>query len=147
MILRVVECAAFLLNQYEVGHDGKTAYERLKGRGRKGLGSSLVREFTWSMKQAKGALGKLDSKWRDGVYFGIKEETGEIIIGDIEGVWKTRTIRRKLEAERERPTHTSTVFGVLGTTRTSLSVKNQGHGRCRTKEKEGHVQGASGARR
>ncbi len=27
----MVEYAAFLLNRFEVGHDGKTTYERLKG--------------------------------------------------------------------------------------------------------------------
>ena len=44
VIPSVFEYAAFLLNPYEVGHDGKTAYERL--RGRKRLGLSLVREST-----------------------------------------------------------------------------------------------------
>ena len=57
------------------------------------------------MKQAKGALGKLDSLWSDGVYLGIKGKTGEIIVGDAEGVWRTRSIRRKPEAERWRDTH------------------------------------------
>ena len=39
-------------------------------------------------------------------------KTGEIIVGDAEGVWRTRTIRRKPEAERWRDTHTSIVVGV-----------------------------------
>ena len=35
----MVECATYLLNRYEVGHDGKTAYERCKGKVAKVLGS------------------------------------------------------------------------------------------------------------
>ena len=110
----VVEYAAFLLNRYEVGHDGKTAYERLKGKRAKTLGIEFGEGVHWRMKQAKGALGKLDSLWSDGVYLGIKGKTGEIIIGDAEGVWRTRTIRRKPDAERWRDTHThaSMVVGV-----------------------------------
>ena len=64
------------------------------------------------MKQAKGALGKLDLLWSDGVYLGIKGKTGEIIVGDAEGVWRTMTIRRKPEAERWRDTHASMVVAV-----------------------------------
>ena len=96
----VVEYAAFLLNRYEVGHDGKTVYERLKGKRAKTLRIEFGEGAHWMMKQAKGALGKLDSLWSDGVYLGIKGKTGEIIVGDAEGVWRTRTIRRKPEAER-----------------------------------------------
>ena len=52
-----------------------------------------------------------------GVYLGIKGKTGEIIVGDAEGVWRTRTIRRKPEAERDGETHThSWLSGCLGTT-------------------------------
>ena len=108
----VVEYAAFLLNRYEVGHDGKTVYERSKGKRAKTLGIEFGEGVHWMMKQAKGALGKLDSLWSDGVYLGIEGKTGEIIVGDAEGVWRTRTIRRKLEAERWRHTHASTVVGV-----------------------------------
>ena len=108
----VVEHAAFLLNRYEVGHDGKTAYERLKGKRAKTLGIEFGEGVHWRMKQAKGALGKLDSLWSDGVHLGIKEKTGEIFVGDAEVVWRTRTIRRKPEAERWRDTHASMVVGV-----------------------------------
>ena len=44
------------------------------------------------------------------MYLGIKGKTGEIIVGDAEGVWRTRTIRR--EAERWRDTRASMVVGV-----------------------------------
>ena len=38
--------------------------------------------------------------WEDGIYLGMKGTTGEMIIGDKKGVWRTRTVRRKTLAER-----------------------------------------------
>ena len=34
---------------------------------------------------------------RDGVYFGVKSSTGEIIVGDRGGSWLTRTVRSETE--------------------------------------------------
>ena len=104
----VVEYAAFLLNRYEVGHDGKTAYELLKGKRAQTLGIEFGEGVHWRMKQAKGALGKLDSLWSDGVYLGIKGKTGEMP----KGCGGQGTVRWKPEAERWRDTHASMVVGV-----------------------------------
>ena len=68
------------------------------------------------MKQAKGVLAKLDALWSDEVFLGVMGKTGEIFIEDTDGVWRTRTIRRKMEAERWRPTHASMVVGVSWST-------------------------------
>ena len=38
--------------------------------------------------------------WSDGIYLGVKGSTGEYIVRDGAGVWKTRTVRRKIESER-----------------------------------------------
>ena len=96
----IVEYAAFLLNRFEVGHDGKTAYERLKGKKATTLGIEFGEAVHWKSVPAGGALGKLSSTWRDGVYLGVKGKTGEIIIGNLAGVWRTRTVQRKPEDER-----------------------------------------------
>ena len=36
----------------------------------------------------------------DGIFLGVTGSTGEMIVGDEKGVWRTRTIRRKPEGER-----------------------------------------------
>ena len=36
---------------------------------------------------------KFDSRWDDGIWLGIREESGEHIIGTRDGVLKTRSIR------------------------------------------------------
>ena len=115
----VVEYAAFLLNRT----NGKTAYESLKGKRAKTLGIEFGEGFRWRMKQAKGALGKLDSLWRVGVYLGIKGKTGEIIVGDAEEVWRTRTIRRKPEAEMENHTR---FHGALAPREARLGARRRG---------------------
>ena len=96
----VVEYASYLLNRYEVGHDGKTAYERLKGKSSKGWGIEFGEGLHWKASSASSALGKLSASWRDGVYLGVKGKSGEIIVSDADGVWKTRSVRRKPQDER-----------------------------------------------
>ena len=91
----IVEYASHLLNRFEVGHDGRTAYERCKGKAAKSVGVEFGEGVLWRRKLEGGALGKLAVLWKDGVYLGVKGKTGEFIIGDEQGVWKTRTLQRK----------------------------------------------------
>ena len=44
---------------------------------------------------------KLNSRWEDGVFVGIRERSGEILIGTHKGVVKARAFRRK-GTEKER---------------------------------------------
>ena len=55
----VTEHAAVLLNRFEVGHDGKTAYERNKGKKAKVLGMEFGEAILWKRRPVGGALGKL----------------------------------------------------------------------------------------
>ena len=50
---------------YEVGHDRKTAYERLKGKRAKTLGIEFGEGVHWRMRQERGVQGNLDSQWSD----------------------------------------------------------------------------------
>ena len=86
----IAEQTGFLLTRFEVGRDGKTAYERLKGKSAKVQGLSL----------AEGPLGKLTCLREDGVYLGIMATTGEVIVGSPTGVWLTRMVQRKMARER-----------------------------------------------
>ena len=70
----------FLLKRFEVGRDGKTSYERLRGKSPKVQGMALVEGFLWKRKRAGGPLGKLTCMWEDGIYLGVKARTAEIIV-------------------------------------------------------------------
>ena len=95
----MVENANYLLNRYEVGHDGKTAYERCKGKVAKVLGIEFGEAVLWKRRAVGGALAKMTCLWEDGVYLGLKGASGEVIVADETGVWKTRSMQRKpLEA-------------------------------------------------
>jgi hypothetical protein len=91
----MAEYAAVLLNRMEIGHDGKTAYERLKGKKATLHGFEFGEKVLWRRKTAVGALGKLTCLWEDGIFLGVKSLTGEFIVGDAKGVWRTRSMHRK----------------------------------------------------
>ena len=98
----IVEYAAVLLNRFEVGHDGKTAFERNKGKKAKTLGIEFGEAVLWKRRPTGGALGKLSCMWEDGVYLGIRGSSGELVVSDSKGVWRTRTVQRKPIEERWR---------------------------------------------
>ena len=54
----------------------------------------------WNKEAFWRALGKLSVMWEDGVYLGVKGKSGEIMVGNATGVWKTRTVQRKPLDER-----------------------------------------------
>ena len=80
---------------FEVGRDGKTAYERLKGKSAKVQDLSFAGGILWKKRRAGGTLGTLMFMCEDGVLFFGGEDAGEVIVGNQNGVWLTRTVRRK----------------------------------------------------
>ena len=41
--------------------------------------------------------------WADGVCLGLRGASGELIVSDVTGVWRTRTVQRKAAKDRWRP--------------------------------------------
>ena len=109
----LIEYAGYLINRFEVGHDGKTAYERLKGKKATVLGIEFGESVHWRRRPAaREALGKAAIPFCDGVYLGVKGTTGEIIVGTGLGCFRTRTIRRKPADERWRAAEIKSLGGV-----------------------------------
>ena len=93
----LIRHAAETIDRYAIGSDGKTNYQRRKGN--KFGGSPVEFGETIMFLRAKSVgKDKFDSRWEQGVWLGIREESGEHIIGTKEGVLKARTIRRYSEA-------------------------------------------------
>lgn len=93
----MVEYTSFLLNRCEVGHDGKTAYERSE----KKVATVLDLAFAEIVHFKKlNAPGKLSPKWESGIFLGVRATSGEVIVVDAEGVWETRTVHRRPLEER-----------------------------------------------
>ena len=67
-----------LLSRYSVGADGKTGYERLKGKAASSPGLEFGERVHWrSNAPAKDRKNKLDSEWKDGVFLGHRSISGE----------------------------------------------------------------------
>ncbi len=93
----MVEFAAVLVNPYEVGRDGKTPYERARGKRSKLLGPEFGEALHFRRTRAPGKLVKLDTVWEDGVLVGYRANSGETVVGTAGGVFRSRTVQRKPE--------------------------------------------------
>ena len=95
-----MEWAARSLNRLEIGNDGRTSYERCKGKQAKHPGIEIGEAILWRRKPIGGALGKLSVALSYGVFLGIKGRSNEFIVSDSSGVYKTRTIQRRSIGDR-----------------------------------------------
>ena len=96
----MVDCACReLLNLCEVGRDGKVPFQRLRGRK---MHPELIEFGERVMFQPLDhkSLGSAQPRWSEGVFVGIRMHTGEKLVATENGVCKTRSIRRRVEAER-----------------------------------------------
>ena len=91
----LVELVGWTMSRADVGADEKTGYERCKGKRARLPGMEFGEAVLWRRRQEGEPLGKLTCMWEDGIFLGVKGTTGEIIVGDKKGVWRTRTVRRK----------------------------------------------------
>ena len=89
----LVEYASYLLNRLEVGKDGKTAYERVKGKKPTILGIEFGEKLLYMVK-AKTKMEKLNSRWEHGVFVGVKRKSGEVRIATEKGEETARSVRR-----------------------------------------------------
>ena len=88
--------AAMSSSRFEVGHDGKTAYERLKGKKCK-TEACCLGESVWykELKDNRKPDNKMVSDWHEGVWLGPCTKSTETLIGTPAGVVRAWTIRRR----------------------------------------------------
>ncbi|CAK0851674.1 unnamed protein product [Prorocentrum cordatum] len=91
----LVQFAGFSLSRYEQGADGRTPYERAKGKRFKlGLPTFGEKVFYRRLRSDSGRLNKLDPKWLEGVFLGCRDDVPEFFIGTKDGVGRSADIRR-----------------------------------------------------
>ena len=83
-----------------LGIDGRTAPERLRGRRFRKDVAEFV-ECVWYLKPKSRGSTCLGSRWSEGLWLGIREESGEAMLGIEGGVIKVRSVRRKA-SDKER---------------------------------------------
>ena len=94
----LVDFAGTAVNRYEVGRDGKTPFERLRGKQLILIGVKFGENVNFRRTAVGVRMAKLDSLWSDGVFLGYRSVSGEVVVGSESGVFKTRTVRRRTNA-------------------------------------------------
>ena len=92
----MIRWGAMLPSRFLVGKDGRTAYERRRGR-RCNVPTERFGEKVW-YKELKGkseTAGKIESGWREGLWLGHARSSNEIFVGTREGVVRAWAIRKK----------------------------------------------------
>jgi hypothetical protein len=93
IITFMAEYAAYVMNRLEVGKDGKTAYERNKGKNATVLGIEFGEKLVWKKKSGQ-KMNKINSKWEFGIFVGVRQRSGEIWVATPDGIHKARSVRR-----------------------------------------------------
>ena len=97
----LVEHARRLMSRYQVGRDGRTAYELHACKPyRRQLVEFGERVYFMPIRPGGARQTKLDPKWQDGAVIGIRDRSGEMLIMTTSGVYKMRNVRRRPESER-----------------------------------------------
>ena len=92
--------SAMLLSRYQVGRDGKTGYERRRGRAC-GIPTACFGEKVWYKEgKSKEVRAKFESEWKQGLWLGHTRASNEAWIGTKDGVVRTYNIKRLPEGER-----------------------------------------------
>ena len=96
----MVRWAAMVASRYLVGKDGRTTYERKRGRRcRVPLATFGERVLYRPLDHAKDR-SKMDVQWESGIWLGLSRESNEALIGTSRGVTRAYAIRRRPSDER-----------------------------------------------
>ena len=93
------EYAAYLLNRKEVGQDGKTSYERCKGKKATVLGIEFGEKLLYKVKP-KDKQEKINSRWEYAIFIGVRRRSGELWVAVKDSVFAVRSVRRIPVEER-----------------------------------------------
>jgi hypothetical protein len=87
------EYSAYLLNRRDVGLDGKTAYERNKGKKASVLGLEFGEKLLYKVKTGD-KMQKINSRWELGIFVGVRQASGELWVAVKDRVFEVRSVRR-----------------------------------------------------
>ena len=96
-----VKHAQWLINRYIIGADGKTAYSRRWNREYNGS-LCMFGELIDAKVPVSGRVRvpRAGSQWFSGVYLGKDTEADEVVLGNANGVFKVRTVRRRSPSQQ-----------------------------------------------
>ena len=86
------------MTRLQVKDNGSTPYEYLKGREYRSELAEIGENIHWKLPPTHH--GKLEDRWRAGVFLGRRDLSDEILVGTPQGVETARSMRRRPEEER-----------------------------------------------
>jgi hypothetical protein len=99
IVMFLAEYAAYLVNRLEVGKDGKTPWERSRGKSASVMGVEFGEKVMFK-KKARDKNEKINARWEKGIFVGARSCSGELLVATSSGVRKCRSIRRLPLQER-----------------------------------------------
>ena len=99
IVIFMPEYVAYLLNRKEVGQDGKTEYERCKGKKATVLGIEFGEKLLYKVKPKEKKEG-INSRWEYGIFVGVRRKSGEVWIAIKDRILGARSIKRIPKEER-----------------------------------------------
>ena len=96
-----IRWAAMMVSRFMVGTDGKTGYERRRGR-KCTIPVIPFGEKIWykEIRDGKDRKHKLETEEKEGIWLGQSRSSNEIIVGTREGVVRAYTVRRREEGQQ-----------------------------------------------
>jgi hypothetical protein len=97
----IVRWSAMLPSRFLEGKDGKTAYERRRGR-RCTIPTERIGEKVWykELKAKTEAKDKAEIEWAEGIWLGHATESNEVLVGTRKGVVRAWAIRKQEVKDR-----------------------------------------------
>ena len=99
----IVNHAALLINVCRRGVDGRTAYERIRGKPFSRAFVCFGEEVLMKLNKAQveqNEVAKLAARWKQGVFLGYDRDSNEYVVFTEGKLMKTRTIQRVPMAQR-----------------------------------------------
>ena len=97
----LLEWAATILNRYVKGTSGHTPYKMITGKETKRpIAEFGERVLYMPLKSSAAVEGKMEERYHQGIWLGLRQKSDEALIGTENGVIKVRSVRRVVEEKR-----------------------------------------------
>ena len=91
----IIDYAGTAITRCKVGSDGKTAYQRLKGKSPTNQVTAIGEKVLYMpVKKNNARLNKMEAKFKYGIWLGVSHGSFESLIGTPDGVFRSRVVRR-----------------------------------------------------
>ena len=96
----MVRHAAHLINISRIRADGRTAWQKMKGRRSNGSIQEFCEAVLFKVPKTHRRVGSFEDRWELGCWLGCVSRSGEQLVGTSQGVYKVSAVMRRPPGER-----------------------------------------------